>query len=75
MPARTGVPVPSLAGYVGENVYVDLVSMLDTIRGNQYLLTAEDSFNRFFWPKCLWTNISMSMGYQTSYSLIMVKNL
>ena len=42
MPARTGVHVPLLAGYV-----VDLVSMSDTIRGNQYLLTVEDSFSRY----------------------------
>ena len=27
MPVRTGVHVPSLAGYVGEKLYMDLVSM------------------------------------------------
>ena len=36
-----------LVGYVGEKLYVDLVSMLDTIRGNRYLLMAEDSFSRY----------------------------
>ena len=34
MPARTGVHVPSFVGYVGEKLYVDLVSMSETIRGN-----------------------------------------
>ena len=47
MPARNEVHVPLLAGYVGEKLYVDLVSMLDTIRGNRYLLSAEDSFSRY----------------------------
>ena len=47
MTARTGVHVPSLAGYVEEKLYMDLVSMLDTIRGNRYLLMAEDSFSRY----------------------------
>ena len=46
---RTGVDVPSLAGYVGEKLYVDLVSMSETIRGNKYMLTAEDSFSRYCW--------------------------
>ena len=45
MPVRTGVHVPSLTGYVGERLYVDLVSMSDTVRGNGYLLMAEDSFS------------------------------
>ena len=34
MPVRTVVHVPSLAGYVGEKLYVDLLSMSETIRGN-----------------------------------------
>ena len=34
MPARTGVHVSSLAGYVGEKLYVDLVTMSETIGGN-----------------------------------------
>ena len=62
MPARTRVHVPSLAGFVGEKLYVDLVSMSDTIRHT-------------LWSRCYWTNISMSMGHQTSYTPIMVKNL
>ena len=45
MPVRTGVHVLSLKGYVGEKLYVDLVSMSDTMRGNLYLLAAEDSFS------------------------------
>ena len=46
MPVRTGENVPSLTGYVGEKLYIDLVSISDTLRGNQYLLMAEDSFSR-----------------------------
>ena len=30
-----------------EKLYINLVSMSDTVRGNGYLLTAEDSFSRF----------------------------
>ena len=39
--------MPSLTGYVGEKLYIDLVSMSDTVRGKRYLLTAEDSFSRY----------------------------
>ena len=45
VPVRVGEHVPSLTGYVGEKLYIDLVSMSDTVRGNPYLLTAEDSFS------------------------------
>ena len=48
MPIRTGVQVSSLTGYVGEKLYLDLVSMSDTVRENRYLLTEEDSFSRYF---------------------------
>ena len=34
MPVRTGEHVPSLTRYEGEKLYVDLVSMSDTIREN-----------------------------------------
>ena len=47
MPARTGAHVPLLAGYVGEKLYVDLVTMSGTIRGNRYILMVEDSFSRY----------------------------
>ena len=47
MPVQVGEHVPSLTGYVGEKLYIDLVSMSDTVRGNCYLLTAEDSFSRY----------------------------
>ena len=47
MPARTRVHVPLLAGYVGEKLYVDLVTMSETIRRNQYMLMAEDSFSQY----------------------------
>ena len=47
MPVRAGGHVQSLTGYVGETLYVDLVFMSETIRGNQYVLMAEDSFSRY----------------------------
>ena len=47
MPVRTSVHVPSLTGYVGEKLYLNLVSMSDNVRGNRYLLRAEDSFSRY----------------------------
>ena len=34
MLSRTRVHLPSLAGYVGKKLYVDLVAMSETIRGN-----------------------------------------
>ena len=36
-----------LSGYVGEKLYIDLVSMSDTVRENRYLLMGEDSFRRY----------------------------
>ena len=45
VPSRVGEHVPSLTGYVGEKLYIDLVAMSDTVRGNGYLLTVEDSFS------------------------------
>ena len=47
MPVRTGEHVPSLTGYVGEKLYINMVSMSNTVRGNRYLLIAEDSFSRY----------------------------
>ena len=37
--------VPSLTGYVGGKLCIELVAMSDTVRGNGYLLTAENSFS------------------------------
>ena len=34
MPVRTGKHIPSLTGYVGVKLYVDLVSMSDTVSEN-----------------------------------------
>ena len=50
MPVRTRVHKPSLTGYVGEKLYIDLVAMSDTMRGDRYFLTAEDSFSRYCRP-------------------------
>ena len=47
MLVRTREHIPSLTEYVGEKLHIDLVSMSDTMRGNRYLLTAEDSFSRY----------------------------
>ena len=48
MPVRTREHVPSLTGYEGEKLYVDLVSMLETMRGNRYMLMTKDSFSRYY---------------------------
>ena len=86
MPAKTGVQVPFLAGFVGEKLYMDLVSMLETIRRNQYMLTATDSFSRYCqaYPipnkeantmaKVLWITTSMYTDYRTSCIQIMEEN-
>ena len=34
MPVRTGEHVTLLTGYVGEKPYIELVSILETVRGN-----------------------------------------
>ena len=47
MPVRTGAHMPSLTGYVGEKLYIDLVSLSDTVQGNRYLITEEDGFSRY----------------------------
>ena len=40
---RTREHVPSLTVYVGEKLYIDLVSISDNTRGNRYLLSVEDN--------------------------------
>ena len=47
MPVRTREHLPSLTGYVGEKLYIDLGSMLETIRGNGYMLKAKDNFSQY----------------------------
>ena len=42
MPVRTGEHVPSLTGYVGEKLYVDLVYMSEKIRVNRRRIVLED---------------------------------
>ena len=42
-----GPHVPSTVGNVGEKVFIDLVSMSETVRKNRYLLTVQDGFTRF----------------------------
>ena len=46
---RTVEHVSFLMRYVGKKLYVDLVSMSETIRGKRYMLLAEDSFSRYCW--------------------------
>ena len=41
--------MPSLTGYVGEKLYGDLISMSETMRGNRYMLMAEDCFSQYCW--------------------------
>jgi len=39
--------VPSTVRNVGEEVFIDLVSISETVRKNHYLLTVQDGFTRF----------------------------
>ena len=47
MPVQTGEHVPSLTGYVGEKLYLDLVPMSKTIRRNRYMPTEEHRFTNY----------------------------
>ena len=47
MPVLTGDHMPFLTKYVREKLYVDLVYMSETNRGNRYMLMAGDSFSRY----------------------------
>ena len=44
---KRGPHVPSTVGNVGEKVFIDLVSMSETVRKNHYMLTVQDGFTRF----------------------------
>ena len=44
---KTGPHVPSVVGNVGEKIFIDLVSMSETVRKNRYMLTVQDGFTRF----------------------------
>ena len=44
--AKRGPHVSSSVGNVGENEFIDLVSMSETVRKNRYLLTVQDGFTR-----------------------------
>ena len=44
---RVVIHVPSLVGNIGEKMFIDLVSMSETVRGNHYLLTVQDRFSHF----------------------------
>ena len=39
--------MPSTVGNVGEKVFIDLVSMSETVRKNRYMLTVQDGLKRF----------------------------
>ena len=39
--------MPSTMGNVGEKVFIDLVSMSETVRKNRYMLMEQDGFTRF----------------------------
>ena len=51
---KTGPHVPSVVSNVGEKVFIDLVSMSETVRKNRYMLTVQDGFTRFVsaYPIC-----------------------
>ena len=52
--AKRGPHMPSTVGNVREKVFIDLVSMSETVRKNRYLLTVQDGFTRFasVYPIC-----------------------
>ena len=39
--------MPLLTGYVGEKLFMDLVSMSETIREKRYMLMAEDNYSLY----------------------------
>ena len=39
--------MPSSVRIVGEKVFIDLVSMSETMRKNRYMLTVQDGFTKF----------------------------
>ena len=53
--AKMGPHVPSTVGNVGEKVFIDLVTLSETVRKNHYLLTVQDGFTRFAsaYPICI----------------------
>ena len=40
--AKRGPHIPSTVGNVGEKLFIDFVSMSETVRNNRYLLTVQD---------------------------------
>ena len=45
--AKRGPHMPNTVGNVGEKVFIDLVSMSETVRKNRYMLSVLDGFTRF----------------------------
>ena len=45
--AKRGPHVPSSVRIVGEKIFIDLVSMSETMRKNRYMLTVQDGFTKF----------------------------
>ena len=45
--AKRGPHMPSTVGNVGEKVFIDLVSMSETVRKNCYMLMVQNGFTRF----------------------------
>ena len=53
--AKMGPHVPSTVEYVGEKLFIDLVTLSETVRKNHYLLTVQDWFTLFAsaYPICI----------------------
>ena len=52
---KTGPHVLSVVGNVGEKIFIDLVSMSETVKKNHYMLTVQDGFTRFASAfQCIW---------------------
>ena len=44
---KMGPHVPSTNGNIEEKVFIDLVTLSETLRNNRYLLSVQDGFTRF----------------------------
>ena len=72
--------VPSTVGNVGEKMFIDLLSISETVRKNRFLLTVQDGFTRFAsaypicnkeLPECytLTMGVNLSIDYGLNYSV------
>ena len=49
-----GPHMPSTVGNITDKVFIDLLTLSETVRKNCYLLTVQDKFKRFTSPFLIW---------------------